>query len=144
MKLLLIYFLSALLLFAQEESPQHNKVLIIEKILGECSITQEVKIWSDNQEILLEVKEHNNYKVVQSCEDATIIILENKDNLKKACSNKHIFVLKYELLSDIPQSFGALFWKKGRPNIVIIEPRIKKQSIKTSKNLEPYLEKKIW
>ena len=144
MKFLLISFLSALILFATESSPEHNKVVILEKVLSELSIKQEIKIWSDNKEILAELKNHNNYKTVQSCENATIIILENKDKLIKACSNKHIFALNYQLLSDIPQSFGALFWKKGRPNIVIIEPRIKAQSIKANSSLNTYLEEKVW
>jgi len=144
MKFLLTYFLSVLILFATELSPEHNKVVLIEKILGELSIKKEIKIWSDNKEILSEIKNHNNYKTVQNCENATIIILENRDKLIKVCSNKHIFVLNYQLLSDLPQSFGALFWKKGRPNIVIIEPRIKAQSIKAKESLDPYLEEKVW
>ena len=144
MKLLLTYFLSVLILFATESSPEHNKVVILEKVLSELSIKQEIKIWSDNKEILAELKNHNNYKTVQSCENATIIILENKDKLIKACSNKHIFALNYQLLSDIPQSFGALFWKKGRPNIVILKPRIKAQHIVANISLNPYLEEKVW
>lgn len=144
MKLLLIYFLSALILFANETSPIHAKVLIIEKILSECSIKHEVKVYSDNKDILLEIKNHKHYKVVQNCEEASVIILENKNSLKKACADKHIFVLNYKLLSEVPQSFGALFWKKGRPNIVIIKPRIEKQSLKISENLEAYLEEKVW
>jgi hypothetical protein len=37
-----------------------------------------------------------------------------------------------------------MFWKKGRPNIVIIEPRIKEQNISISKKLDIYKEEKIW
>ena len=144
MKFLLISFLSALILFASEASPQHNKVLIVEKILNELLLKEEIKIWCDNKEILKEIKNHHNFKIENSCEDATIVILEDKNKLPKACSNKHIFVLKYQLLSDIPQSFGALFWKKGRPNIVILEPRIKAQHIIANSSLNPYLEEKVW
>ncbi len=144
MKFLLIPFLSALILFASEASLQHDKVLIIEKILGELSIKKEIKIWCDNKEILKEIKNNHNFKIENSCEDATIIILEDKNKLSKACSSKHIFVLSYQLLSDIPKSFGALFWKKGRPNIVILKPRIKAQHIVTNSSLNPYLEEKVW
>ena len=144
MKLLLTYFLSALILFASELSPIHNKVVILEKVIGELSIKQEIKIWSDNKEVLAELKKHNKYKTVQNCKDASIIILEDKNKLPKICSNKHIFALKYQLLSEIPQSFGALFWKKGRPNIVILEPRIKAQHIIANSSLNPYLEEKVW
>lgn len=44
----------------------------------------------------------------------------------------------------MPQSFGALFWKKGRPNIVIIAPRAKERAIEISQKLNEYVEEKIW
>ncbi len=142
MRLLLITLLSALILFASDVNL--HQVKILEKILSEVSVNGELKVWSDNKEILSKIKKHGNFKTVQSCEDANIIILENVTKIKKECSGKCTFVLNYNLLSDVPQSFGALFWKKGRPNIVILEPRIKAQSITITKNLEPYLEEKIW
>jgi len=144
MKFLLISFLSALILFASESSPVHHKVVILEKVISELSVKQEIKIWSDNKKILDELKSNNNYKTVKNCKNATIIILEEKNKLPKTCSNKHIFVLSYQLLSEIPQSFGALFWKKGRPNIVILKPRIKAQHIIANSSLNPYLEEKVW
>jgi hypothetical protein len=47
-------------------------------------------------------------------------------------------------LKEIPKSFGSMFWKKGRPNIVLIESRIKEQKISISKELEIYIEERIW
>lgn len=142
MRLLLITLLSSLILFASNFNL--HQVKILEKIFSEISINGELKVWSNNQEILSEIQNNGKFKTVESCEDSNIIILDNLTNIKKACSSKCTFVLNYDLLSDIPQSFGALFWKKGRPNIVIVEPRIKAQSITVTKNLEPYLEEKIW
>ena len=141
MKFLLLSILSALLLSASNINSQVN---IIEKILSEISIKEQITIWSDDKKILSQLKRNRNFKITENCQNATFIILKDKNHLLNDCSNTHIFVLNYKLLSDIPKSFGALFWKKGRPNIVILEPRIKSQSIKVSKNLKPYLEKKIW
>jgi hypothetical protein len=52
--------------------------------------------------------------------------------------------LDYYLLDKIPQSFGAFFWKKGRPNIVFIKPRLKQQSLELSSELKPYIEEQVW
>ena len=141
MKLLILIFLT-LSLFAS--SINKHQIKILEKIMSEISIDKQIMIWSDNPKITSELKNNTKFIGGDNCEEATVIILENKKNLTTKCEKKYIFVLNYRLLSDVSQSFGALFWKKGRPNIIILEPRIKSQSIKISKNLEPYLETKIW
>jgi len=141
MKILLILIVFTYVLFA--DSIDHQ-VKIIERIFSEISINKEMKIWSDNNDILLLIKDNSNFKTVESCSDANIIIIDKKKDLSSSCLEKYIFTLNYCSLSEITQSFGALFWKKGRPNIVIIEPRIREQNIKISKTLEPYLEDKVW
>ena len=141
MRLLFLSILSALLLSASDISHQ---VKILEKVVSEISLNKEIKIWSDDKNIIEELNKNSKFKTTLNCKDATCIILKDKVNLSNLCDTTYIFVLDYKLLSEVPQSFGALFWKKGRPNIVIIEPRIKAQKILISKNLKPYLEEKIW
>jgi len=141
MKFLFLSILSALLLSA---SSVDSQVKILEKIISEISVNKQITIWSDDKEILSKIKNHKKFITTTACKKANFVILKDKKYLSKVCNDTHVFVLNYKLLSDIPKSFGALFWKKGRPNIVILESRIKKQNIKISKNLEPYLEDKIW
>lgn len=120
------------------------KAKILEKIFTNISTTVKLTLWSDNQNLLDKLKENGNFTTSLSCKDATIIILEKKDTLDKACKDKATFVLEYNLLTEIPQSIGALFWKKGRPNIIIISPRAKKHSIEISENLNEYVEERVW
>ena len=120
------------------------KQQILEKILTNISLNKELIIWSDNKELVGEFDKKDSFTTTADCKDATLLILENKKNLDKACHEKAIFVLDYALLKEIPQSFGAIFWKKGRPNIVIIAPRAKQSSIIISEKLDDYLEEKIW
>jgi hypothetical protein len=141
MKYLLPFILFITILCA--DNINHPKIKLIEKIILEVSINKKMEVWSDNKEIFDELTKHNKLVMASRCEESTIIILEDKNNLTKECSSKHIFVLNYKLLSEAPQSFGALFWKKGRPNIVIIKSRIKAQSIQISNDLKPYLEEKV-
>jgi hypothetical protein len=143
MKLLVSLIIFVTITFASDNSG-NIKIQILEKVISEISINKEMKIWSDNKDILTHLKEPNKLNTTQSCKDANIIILEDKKSLTIECASKHIFVLNYQLLSDIPQSFGALFWKKGRPNIVILKSRINAQSIEVSNDLKPYLEDKVW
>ena len=138
-------FLSLLITLALEASSSNtHQIKIIEKIFSEISIGEELKIWSDSSDILFGLQTSAHFKIVQNLQDANIIILEKSDTFLSEYLSKAIFVLNYSLLSEIPQSFGALFWKKGRPNIVIIQPRIEKQSIIVSKDLYPYMEDRVW
>jgi len=141
MKFLFLSILSALLLSASSISSQ---VKILETIVTEISLNDKILIWSDDKDILAQLEKNNRFKTTKYCQNATIIILKEKKQFLPECSQAYIFVLNYKLLSEVPQSFGALFWKKGRPNIVILESRIKAQKIKISQNLKPYLEDKVW
>ena len=102
------------------------------------------KIWSDDAKI-----EHAfgelGYDAVSNAKDADLIILKEASSLK---DEKHIkgkvFVLNYDLLDEIPQSFGAFFWKKGRPNIVFIAPRVENEHLKLSQELQEYEEERVW
>lgn len=141
-KVIFLLFLSTFTLFASDINP--IKVKILEKIISNISINEDIKIWSDDKNILLSLKENNKLKTVNSCDEASILIINEKSSLTNSCYSKYIFVQNYNLLREIPQSFGALFWKKGRPNIVIVEPRISNQSISVTDGLKPYLEEKVW
>jgi hypothetical protein len=143
MKIFITLILSALIIFAHDKS-EHLKVQILETIIVNISVESGKKVWCDDKTIFDELKDHKKIEMVKSCKDASIVILKDIDNINGECSDKHIFTLDYKLLSEVKQSFGALFWKKGRPNIVILEPKIKTQKITVSEELEPYLEEKIW
>jgi hypothetical protein len=120
------------------------KAEILEKIFANISIGRELVIYSDDEKLTQEFEKRGNFATTTLCKNATLLVLQNKKNLEKQCYEKAVFVLDYNLLKEIPQSFGAIFWKKGRPNIVILEPRTKEQSIKISDTLEDYVEEKIW
>jgi len=138
----LIILLIATLSFASDTVHFQSKIL--EKIFTDISTPKKLKIWSDDKKLLNELKDHSILNMVDNICDSNLVIIKNKKHLSQKCKADFIFVLKYNLLNEIPQSFGAMFWKKGRPNIVIIEPRIDAQHISISKDLEPYLEERVW
>ena len=142
MKSIIIHIFLSSILFAS--SVNTHQIKILETIISKISYDSDIIVWSDSINILSELKNKSILSTSYNCEEANILVLENVDNLPQECLTKNIFLLDYDLLSKIPKSFGALFWKKGRPNIVILEPRIDAQGIKITKELEPYLEEKVW
>jgi hypothetical protein len=136
----ILLLMSALTLSGSEVA----RVKILEKILLNIRLEKPLVVWMDNKELAEEFKRSTAIPTTQNCQNSTLLILENKAHLKDECEDKPIFVLDYSLLKDIPQSFGAMFWKNARPNIVIIAPRAKKLSIETTKSLDDFIEDKIW
>lgn len=140
-KFFLLLFLT-LSLFANERDVIQEQIL--EKIFQNISIDKEIILWSDNKNLLQEFEKKGHFRTTDDCREATILIVQDKKNLPNELCRKSIFVLDYSLLKEIPESFGSMFWKKGRPNVVLIESRTKQQNIKISQELEMYVEEKVW
>lgn len=131
-----------MLLAAYQDEEMAVKVL--EKIFASIDIGQELKIYSNDKGIESEFAKRKRFSVVSRCENASLLVLTDEVELDKGCKNRATFVMSYELLRKNKQSFGAFFWKKGRPNIILLKPRMESQNISTSSALEGYVEDKIW
>lgn len=119
----------------------NQEAKIIKYIMQNINNNTIHKVFTDDIELQKSLRE-SGYTIVNNSKNADFIILKNKHKLSN--TQAKVFVLKYELLNEIPQSFGAFFWKKGRPNIVFIAPRVKKEHIKLSKDLQDYEEEQVW
>lgn len=144
MKKTLLFLLFFTTLLSASSSSQELKIRVLKSIVTGIENSEPMTIWSDDKKIMNAFTSQSKFSVADDCKDAKMIILSSKSNLPKNCKNKHIFVLDYELLYEIPDSFGAFFWKKGRPNIVFIKPRVDKQALKLTSSLEPYVEERLW
>ncbi len=140
---MIVALFTTILLYAGSSSNE-IKYAILNKIVSGIVQNDTLRIWSDNEAINDALRSTELYQVVPTCDAADIIILENEEFLFKSCKKGNIFVLSYELLNKLPQSFGAFFWKKGRPNVVFIESRIEAQGLILSDRLTPYVEEKVW
>lgn len=120
--------------------PIRNK--IVSTIIENLDTKSQKIVYSDDKDLLQSLSA--TYKVTDKCLDANLLILNSWAELDKGCKNKNIFVLNYNLLYDVPQSFGAFFFQKGRANIVLLKDKLKKQDISISKQLEPYVEDRLW
>ena len=120
--------------------PVRSKIIM--NIMENIDIHNQKIIYCDDKELLHDLSKR--YKTSSDCKSSNLIILSKKGALLQECENKNIFVLNYNLLYKLPQSFGAFFFKKGRANIILLEPRLKELKIKPSKQLEPYIEDQLW
>jgi len=139
MRTLLLLLIFSLSLFGNSLELEAK---ILSFIVDNISTNQEKIVFSDDTQLLKQIA--LNTKVTTNCQDASIVIVKDKLSLSKECLSKKLFVLDYDCLEKLPTSFGAFFFKKGRANIVFIEPRLEQENIHISKKLQPYLEDRIW
>ncbi|WP_457622688.1 hypothetical protein [Persephonella sp.] len=87
----------------------------------------------------------HHLKVTDNCEKADILILTKKFPVER-CGDKPIFTTKYYLLHYNHNIVGALYWHKGRPNIILIRERLEKFNITPPQELIQFIEseKNLW
>ncbi len=117
---------------------------IIEKICTFMMDKRKIHIFVTD-EIKDVFKNSNHIRLADNCEKADIIILTKKFPLEK-CGEKPIFTTKYYLLRYNHNIIGALYWHKGRPNIVLIRERLEKFNITPPHELTQFIEseKNLW
>ena len=81
---------------------------------------------------------------VNNCKKAQILITGDEKLLKRC--NKPAIVTRYYLLKKYKNAIGAIYWKKGRPNVVFVKDRLEMFKIRLPDRYRKYLEreKNLW
>jgi len=138
----IIFFLILFTTFLNASNDVSTKIVatLLKQLAG-----NEYTVWADTytskNNITINRKHLNT---TEHCEDASILLLYLDTSVDSKCKDKIIFVLDYTLLRKHTNAVGAFYWKKGRPNIVFIRPRLEQYKIKLSKSYDKYIEDSLW
>ncbi len=146
---LVVFLLAFTKVYAQiEKLPEEIQleVKILEKISIDISKKDKVNVFVLGYNPKYLRKYSKVFKIVQDCSIADIIIAkENDDNILAQCPrNVPGIALNYALLKEDEIFIGALFWYKGRPNLVFIKSRLEKFRINLPKSYSKFIEERIW
>lgn len=88
------------------------------------------------------LKNKKELNIVNDCEKAVILVIENYNGLSTKCLKNHpvIFVTKYSTFKENKISLGTVFWQKGRLNIIFRKERLKDFSVSLPKQYNKYIE----
>ena len=102
-----------------------------------------VKIYVDDPSFLDIFKNEKDIKRVKDCFKADIIITKDSKNIQKECQKKGINIIS-TIYQDYKQNknidFGAFFWQKGRPNMLINSKIIKERNMSVPTSYYKYLD----
>lgn len=145
MKKFILLLLLSLSLFSSNTTLLSVEKQIIKKILYAVVPDKKIiNVYFQGSNIPDSIKKNKVIHIVKDYKKADVIIVEQKNCKQNKNLHKPIIVLDYNLLSKCPNAIGAYFWQKGRPNIVMIEPRVKKEGIKLPDEFKIYLESRVW
>ena len=95
-----------------------------------------INIFPDSEMKVL-FKNSSIFNIVDNCEAADLLVGKRMLNFPNNCKNKPIFATSYRFL-DNENSFGAFYWRKGRPQIKFKLKVIEKFNLHLPKSLKKY------
>ncbi len=125
--------------------PEELEVKILEKLFQDILGKERVRVF-----VIGDKKEHyrrgiedysDNLHLVTNCGGADIVLLAGQiSSIPEDCLKKPLFSTRRENISKFRGCLGAFYWKKGRPNIVLIKERLEERGIKMPKEYRRYIE----
>lgn len=139
-KILILLILSTII----EAKPNMVKAKLIEKISNLLLPNKNISMYikdSNYIEIKDELK-HKHINIVSDCKNANFIIIKNFKQLSNKCDKEHkiIFTTSYKAYKNTKYVTGAIFWQKGRLNLIFRSNKLKDLSIKLPKFYNKYIE----
>lgn len=148
-KLILIFFIPLHLLASNytyliDEYTKETELeaKIVTKIAKDILMNKPVKLYIPQKKQLDQKIYSKSTLLVNSCKEANFIFVKYHDPVfcsdKKA--NQYLLTNNYKKLISDPSYFGAFFWSKSRPNIVLIKQRLIKNNIRLSSEYDQFIE----
>ena len=109
---------------------------LYEKILPVIFKQKKLNVFSDNEARVF-LKNSSIFNIVYSCDYADLLVGKSIANFPRNCNNKPIFATSYKLL-DNENSFGAFYWRKGRPQIKFKLKAIEKFNLHLPQSFKKY------
>lgn len=140
MKRLLVLLILPFALFA--DSLDQVKSTLISKIADALLKKKVVTIYTNDTSYQMLEKFPYRFKVVDSCEKADMVITPDVELPKAECkmSDALILMTHYRGYTQSKEAVGALFWQKGRPNLIFDKSRLQELSLVLPHAFTKYIE----
>ena len=130
--------LSSLLFSSEADIEKKIYTLIIHSVFP---TKQEIKIWTDDSKKMSLLNKISSVKLIKDPGNADLLIVKNS---LKTPSQALIFTSTYRALEHHEdKAIGGFYWQKGRPNILFLEPNLKKHHIILPNSMDEYLESSL-
>ena len=114
MKKLFLFLVIHTVMFAN----MNYELKLYEKVLVSIFKKQKLNVYvSNNIRVLL--KNSDKFNIVNICDKSVDLLIGDKFiGLAYECKNKPLFSTSHKSFKNDKNSFGAFYWRKGRPQII--------------------------
>ena len=127
-------------------TPKELELKILEKLFTDLTSSREVRVMVLGEKtpyyISLFAGGSEVLRPVGSCEEADLLFLAGgyEGDIPRRCRGKVVFSSRKKHIFLWEDVVGAFFWKKGRPNLLLIKERLEEKSIKLPREYEKFIE----
>lgn len=124
---------------------RESTLKIYQDIFTSLSAKQVVSVYTLDSEYQNVFKHASNLHLVYSPEISDIILITNISGLAtlktlpKGEKSPIVFVTEYHLLEKSEKIVGAIYWKKGRSQLLFLKNRLKKNNIVLPKKYNKFI-----
>jgi len=126
------------LIFNNLLANKNYELELYEKILPLIFDKSSIKVYADSEAKQI-LKNSKIFIIIDSCQNADLLIGKNKKSFLNKCLNKPLFATSYKGFK-LKNSFGAFYWRKGRPQLRFKLDTINKYKLNLPSNLKRYSE----
>jgi len=135
-------------LHVEYSAPEELEVKILEKLFLDLLKKEKVKVFvvgDRGERYRRNVKKFaKKLSIVSSCKEADITLIAGfVERIPKDCLKGLLFSTKKEHIFKFKNCLGALYWKKGRPNLVLIREKLEKHGIELPSEYERFIESEV-
>lgn len=110
---------------------------LYEKILPAIFKDTEIIIYADDDSSKI-LATSDIFSLTSKCQEATLLFGNDFTTLNKACINIPLFSTSYSSYKSMPNSIGAFYWRKGRPQIIFNSKTMLSFDIQLPDSLKKY------
>jgi len=132
--LLFLFFYTAL--FAKSNQ---YELKLYTQLLPSIFVQKPLVVFVDEETKVL-LKESKLFHIVNECtQEVTLLIGKHFDRVSPACQDKPQFSTTYRSFKNDLNSFGAFYWRKGRPQIRFQQEVIDRYNLRLPESLKRYI-----
>ena len=124
-------------LFITSFAKDNYELKLYEKVLPIVFQSKPLLVYADNESKKI-IQTSRIFKVTQNCNEAIFLMGKGFDNLNNNCKEKPMFATSYRSFKSYKNSFGAFYWRKGRPQIKFNSDVIKEYKLYLPNSLKKY------
>ena len=132
--LIIILLLFNISLFADND----YELKFYEKVLPLIFNAKHLIVYSDSK--TKDILKHSKvFLLTDDCNKANLLIGKKFDNIPNSCDGIPIFSTCYSGYKNMQNSFGAFYWRKGRPQLKFKKDKFQELNLHIPHSLEKYV-----